>query len=108
MPQHIHDFLHACTTVTADGSLASLDEFEGLYVYWCSLREEEAVETAAVVDMLRPDGVETTQRDGVEYLEGLLLTGPVMAEFIVSCEFSGAWGRPDLVDRAVVREVVTA
>lgn len=108
MIQHIQEFLQHCTTVTADGSLASLDELEGLYVYWCSLTGTEALETDAVLDGLRLLGLEGTQRNGVDYVEGLLLTGPVMADFILACEFTGVWGQPDLVDLAAVREVATA
>ncbi|MHA7279091.1 hypothetical protein ACX80H_04985 [Arthrobacter sp. MDT2-2] len=128
MTQHIDDFLHDCTTVTADGSLVSVDEVEGLYLYWRSLRAadstpdrvedstddsaddsaEDSTETAAVLDALYARGVEPIQRNGVDYVEGLVLTGPVMAEFIVACDFVGAWGQPELWDLAAVREVVTA
>ncbi|OUM39974.1 hypothetical protein [Arthrobacter sedimenti] len=136
MTQHIDDFLHDCTTVTADGSLVSVDEVEGLYLYWCSLRAadstgnrgedsteestedlvedsledftEESAETAAVLDAVYARGVEPIQRDGVDYVEGLVLTGPVMADFIVACDFAGVWGHPELCDLAAVREVVTA
>lgn len=97
MTQHLQDFLQDCTTATADGSLTSLDEIEGLYVYWCSLRKEDALPTEAVLDELRLRGLETVQRSGAEYVEGLLLTGPVMTGFILSCDFSGTWGRPDPV-----------
>jgi hypothetical protein len=128
MTQHIDDFLHDCTTVTADGSLVSVDEVEGLYLYWRSLRAagstpdrvensaddstddsaEDSTETAAVLDALYARGVEPIQRNGVDYVEGLVLTGPVMAEFIVACDFAGVWGQPELWDLAAVREVVTA
>ncbi len=108
MTQHIDAFLNTCLTVTADGSLVSLDEFEGLYVYWCSHQDDDVLETAEVLDLLTPAGVELTQRNGVDYVEGLLLTGPVAAEFILSCEFSGAWGQPDSLELAELREVATA
>lgn len=108
MMQHIQDFLQQCTTVTADGSLVSLDELEGLYVYWCSLGGKDVRETEAVLDELRLHGLETAQRHGVDYVEGLVLAGPVMADFILACHFTGAWGQPDLMDLAPVREVVTA
>ncbi|MHA7285313.1 hypothetical protein ACX80I_03470 [Arthrobacter sp. MDT3-44] len=120
MTQHIDDFLHDCITVTADGSLVSIDEVEGLYLYWSSLRAADSTEgssgvstddspdTAAVLEALYARGVEPIQRDGVDYVEGLILTGPVMADFIVACDFSGVWGQPELWDLAAVREVVTA
>lgn len=95
MTQHLQGFLQDCTIITADASLAPLDEIEGLYVYWCSLRTEDALPTGAVLDGLRLRGLETTRRSGAEYVEGLLLTGPVMKDFIVSCDFAGTWGRPE-------------
>ncbi|MUK01706.1 hypothetical protein GM708_07025 [Vibrio cholerae] len=108
MTQHIDAFLNTCLTVTADGSLVSLDEFEGLYVYWCSTHDEDALETSEVLGLLASEGVESTQRNGVDYVEGLLLTGPVAVEFILSCDFSGAWGQPDSMELADLREVATA
>jgi hypothetical protein len=120
MTQHTDDFLHDCTTVTADGSLVSVDEVEGLYLYWRSLRAadssgdrvddstDDSVETAAVLDALYARGVEPIQRNGVDYVEGLVLTGPVVADFIVACDFPGVWGQPELWDLAAVQEVVTA
>ncbi|MDN4610856.1 hypothetical protein [Arthrobacter burdickii] len=124
MTQHTDDFLHDCTTVTADGSLVSVDEVEGLYLYWRSLRAadssgdrvddstrdstDDSVETAAVLDALYARGVEPIQRNGVDYVEGLVLTGPVVADFIVVCDFAGVWGQPELWELAAVQEVVTA
>jgi hypothetical protein len=108
MTQHIDDFLLACTTVTADGSLASVDEVEGLYGYWCSLTSSDALETGVVLEALHARGVEPAQRDGVDYVEGLVLTGPVMTDFILAVDFAGAWGHPDTRDSAVLREVATA
>lgn len=107
MTQNIDQFLQDCSTFTADGSLTSFDELEGLYLYWCSLRDEEARPTEVVLDILRTRGVETATYDDVDYVEGLLLTGPVMAGFILSCDFAGAWGQPDLLNLPV-RAVATA
>lgn len=106
MTQHIEDFLQDCTTITGDGSQATLDEVEGLYVYWCSRRAEEALDTDVLLGSLQSRGVEPVQRDGVDHVEGLVLTGPVMAEFILSCDFAGAWGRLEL-DPVAVRDVAS-
>ncbi|AUZ87664.1 hypothetical protein CVO76_08505 [Arthrobacter agilis] len=117
MTQHIEEFLQECTTVTADGTLASLDEVEGLYLYWSSLRavatsdgtdEADPTDTSAVLDALRSRGVEPAQRDGVDYLEGLVLTGPVMTDFILSCDFTGAWGHPDVRELEPAGDVAAA
>lgn len=117
MTQHIEEFLQECTTVTADGTLASLDEVEGLYLYWSSLRAVAAsdgtdgadpTDTSAVLDALRSRGVEPARRDGVDYLEGLVLTGPVMTDFILSCDFTGAWGHPDVRELAPAGDVAAA
>lgn len=109
MTQHIAPFLQDCITVTADGSLVSLDELEGLYLYWCSTRADAPLETEDLVTvLLTQQGVERTQRDGVDCVEGLVLTGGVMAEFILTGDFTGAWGRPDLWDLATARQVATA
>ncbi len=107
MTQNIDQFLQDCSTFPADGSLTSLDELEGLYVYWCSLRDEEARTTEAVLDVLGTRGVEAATYDGVDYVEGLILTGPVKADFILSCDFAGFWGQPNLLNLAV-RSVATA
>ncbi|MFJ6001337.1 hypothetical protein [Arthrobacter sp. NPDC092385] len=106
MTQHIENFLQDCTTVTGDGSHATLDEVEGLYVYWCSLRADDALDTDVLLEALQSRGVEPVQRDGVDYVEGLVLTGPIMAGFILSCDFAGAWGRPEL-DSVAVRDVAS-
>ena len=101
MTQHLSTFLLDCTTATSDGSLTTLDEFEGLYVYWCSLHDEEPLETQLVLAALEQDDIASVTRDGIDYVEGLLLTGPVLREFIVSCEFTGAWGSADLLELEV-------
>ncbi len=108
MTQHIEHFLRATTTVTVDGSLVSIDELEGLYVYWCSLNDQEAAETSDVVAVLRSQGVETTSHEGMDYVEGLVLTGSLVTDFILSCEFSGAWGIPFVHELASAPEVATA
>ena len=108
MTQHISTFLLECITVTADGSLSTLDELEGLYVYWCSLRGTEPLDTEIVLEALVPHGVSQVTDDGVECLEGLVLTGPVMAEFILGCEFTGAWGHTDPVELEALQQVVSA
>jgi hypothetical protein len=108
MTQHVDTFLQDCTTVTMDGSLASLAELEGLYLYWCSLRSEAPLDTAELVDALVSAGMEQTRRDGVDYVEGVVLTGELMAGFILTCDFAGAWGQPDIWEFAPVRHVATA
>lgn len=104
MTQHLSTFLLDCTTATSDGSLTTLDEFEGLYVYWCSLHDEEPLETQLVLAALEQDDVASVTCDGIDYVEGLLLTGPVLREFIVSCEFAGAWGTADVLQLAVTTQ----
>lgn len=108
MTQHIPAFLLECTTVTADGSLSTLDELEGLYVYWCSLRGHEPLDTGLVLEVLAPHAVTPTTHDGVKCLEGLVLTGPVMADFIMNCEFAGAWGFNDAMELGTVQQVAWA
>jgi hypothetical protein len=108
MTQHIPTFFLECTTITADGSLSTLDELEGLYVYWCSLRGEEPLDTGYVLEALARHDVAPVTHDGVEYLEGLILTGPVMAEFIMSCEFTGAWGHTGPMELGAFQQVVSA
>lgn len=108
MTQHIEHFLRTTTTVTTDGSLVSIDELEGLYVYWCSLNDQEPSATSYVVAVLQSQGVYPTSHEGTDYLEGLVLTGSLVADFIVSCEFSGAWGLPFAHELAPEREVATA
>ena len=105
---HLDRFLRATTTVTTDGALVSLDELEGLYVYWCSLRGFEPVDTELVLEALAPHDVAPVVHDGVECLEGLVLTGPVMAGFIMSCEFTGAWGHTDPLELGALEQVVWA
>ncbi len=125
MPQHIEEFIRQCITVTADGSLVSADEVEGLYLHWLSLHaapstltsitsgDPEATEDpraddgSPLLDALRSGGVGTVQNDGVEYLEGLVLTGPVVADFILSCDFAGVWGQPDPRELALIRDVAS-
>ncbi len=122
MPQHIEEFIRQCITVTADGSLVSADEVEGLYQHWLSLRtapapltsitttdleDLEADDDSPLLDALRSGGVGTVQNDGVEYLEGLVLTGPVVADFILSCDFAGVWGQPDPRELALIRDVAS-
>lgn len=108
MTQHIATFLQDCTTVTADGSLVSVDELEGLYLYWCSTRAHTPLETGDLVAALAEQGVEAAQRHGVDCVEGLVLTGGVMTEFILACDFTGAWGRPDLWELAPAQVAATA
>ncbi|MHA7209017.1 hypothetical protein [Arthrobacter sp. MDT1-65] len=120
MTQHVRTFIQECITVTADGSLASIDEVEGLYLHWSSRRTADTSDAAAdgyeaevsgespVLAALRGYGLETVRRDGVEYLEGLVLTGPVMADFILSCDFAGAWGRPDPLEPDLIEDVAAA
>ncbi|MFC3299995.1 hypothetical protein FJV46_03805 [Arthrobacter agilis] len=108
MTQHIPTFLQDCTTVTADGSLVSFDELEGLYLYWCSTRSEAPLDVEVLAEALASRGVDRTLRHGVEYAEGLVLTGSVMAEFILTCDFSGVWGQPDPWDLAPAQDVATA
>lgn len=122
MPHHIEEFIRQCITVTADGSLVSADEVEGLYQHWLSLRtapapltsitstdleDLEADDDSPLLDALRSGGVGTVQNDGVEYLEGLVLTGPVVADFILSCDFAGVWGQPDPRELALIRDVAS-
>lgn len=124
MPQHIEEFIRQCITVTADGSLVSADEVEGLYQHWLSLRtapapltspsedledleDPEADDGSPLLEALRSGGVGTVQNDGVEYLEGLVLTGPVVADFILSCDFAGVWGQPDPLELALIRDVAS-
>jgi hypothetical protein len=94
MTQHIDNFLQDCITVTDDGSLVSLDELEGLYVYWCSLRGQDALATDALLEILSAARMEPSHQDGVDYVEGLVLTGHVVADFILAHDFSGNWGTP--------------
>ncbi|WP_104179219.1 hypothetical protein [Arthrobacter sp. B0490] len=125
MTQHLRNFIQECITVTADGSLAATDEVEGLYQHWSSLRAADTSDTSDTSDdaaeyeaegsagspvlaALRGYGVETVRRDGVEYLEGLVLTGPVVADFILSCDFAGAWGRPDPLEPDLLEDVASA
>ncbi len=133
MTQHPEEFIQDCITVTADGSLVSADEIEGLYLHWCSLRatptstashddsdgsdgfddldasgDSAAEDGSPLLDVLRTHGVVTVLNDGVEYLEGLVLTGPVVADFILSCDFAGAWGRPESQDLALLQDVASA
>lgn len=124
MTQHIRNFIQDCITVTADGSLASTDEIEGLYLHWSargaagtSAAEDEAGHEADeaeesdeshVLAALRGYGMQTVRRDGVEYLEGLVLTGPIVADFILSCDFAGAWGRPDPLEPELIEDVASA
>jgi hypothetical protein len=108
MTQHLPAFFLECTTITADGSLSTLDELEGLYVYWCSLRGHEPVDTELVLEALAPHEVTPATHDGVEYLEGLVLTGPVMADFIMNCEFTGAWGHTDPMELGAFQQVASA
>jgi hypothetical protein len=108
MTQHTADFLQECITVTADGSLATLDEVEGLYQYWCSLHTGAGTDTGPLLETLAAHGVGPVHQDGVDYLEGVILAGPVVADFIMSCDFAGAWGRPDPRVSELLREVVTA
>jgi hypothetical protein len=125
MTQHTEEFIQECITVTADGSLVSVDEAEGLYLHWRSLRTASA-DTTDITDSadgldgaasdddgpllraLRGHGVERVDHDGVEYLEGLVLTGPVVADFFLSCDFAGAWGRPDAWELALIRDLASA
>ncbi|MEG9248974.1 hypothetical protein V6S67_12870 [Arthrobacter sp. Soc17.1.1.1] len=122
MPHHIEEFIRQCITVTADGSLVSADEVEGLYQHWLSLRtaptpltsitttdleDLEADDDSPLLDALRSGGAGTVQNDGVEYLEGLVLTGPVVADFILSCDFAGVWGQPDPRELALIRDVAS-
>lgn len=108
MTQHIPTFLQDCTAVTADGSLVSADELEGLYLYWCSTRTDTPLTTEDLITALvAQEGVERLRHNGVDCLEGLVLTGAVMAEFILTCDFTGAWGQPDLWDLAAARDVAT-
>ncbi|WP_434993206.1 hypothetical protein [Arthrobacter sp. Ld5] len=106
--QHIDRFLQATTTVTLDAALVSLDELEGLYVYWCSLNDQEPSATQDVLTALEQQGVEPLTRDGVEYVEGLVLTGGVVTEFIVSCEFAGTWGAPSVEELVTARDAAAA
>ncbi|MHA7241223.1 hypothetical protein [Arthrobacter sp. TMS1-12-1] len=107
MTQHITGFLQTTTTVTADGALVSLDELESLYVYWCCLRGEDPSATEDVLAALGQQGVEPVTRDGVEYVEGLVLTGSLVTDFILSCDFTGTWGVPSAQELAAAREAVT-
>ncbi|BBE23522.1 hypothetical protein MN0502_24050 [Arthrobacter sp. MN05-02] len=70
--------------------------------------EADPTDTSAVLDALRSRGVEPAQRDGVDYLEGLVLTGPVMTDFILCCDFAGAWGHPDVRDLTTAGDVAAA
>ncbi len=108
MTQHTEDFLRECITVTDDGSLATVDEVEGLYLYWCSLRTGAGTDTGSLLETLVAHGVEPVQQDGVDYLEGVILAGPVVADFISSCDFAGAWGHPDPRISELLRDVATA
>ncbi|WP_052273806.1 hypothetical protein [Arthrobacter sp. L77] len=108
LTQHLEHFLRATTTVTTDGALVSLDELEGLYVYWCSLNGQDPAATEDVVSALEQQGVEPVTRDGVDYVEGLVLTGGLVIDFILACEFTGAWGDPSAYGPATALDTGTA
>lgn len=91
---HLDRFLRATATVTTDGALVSLDELEGVYVYWCSRTGQDPSATEDLVDALEQQGVGPVTRDGVEYVEGIVLTGVLVTDFILACEFTGTWGVP--------------
>lgn len=106
--QHIDEFLEATTTVTLDGALVSVDELESLYVYWCSRNHHDPSATEDVLAALGQQGVEPVTRDSVDYVEGLVLTGGLVRDFILACEFSGAWGVPSMHEPATAREATAA
>ncbi|MHA7281512.1 hypothetical protein [Arthrobacter sp. TMS2-4] len=106
--QHIDHFLQATSTVTLDGALVSLDELEGLYVYWCSLNHQDPSATLDVLAALERQGVERVTRDGVDYVEGLVLTGGLVTDFILSCDFAGTWGVPSAHELATAYEAAAA
>ncbi|MBG6223874.1 hypothetical protein IWX63_000422 [Arthrobacter sp. CAN_A2] len=108
MTQHIEHFLQATTTITTDGALVSVDELESLYVYWCSRNSEDPSATEQVVAALERHGVEPATRDGVDYVEGLVLTGSLVTDFILSCEFTGIWGVPAAYEPATALDAATA
>ncbi|WP_146065602.1 hypothetical protein [Arthrobacter pityocampae] len=106
--QHIDEFLGATTTVTLDGALVSVDELESLYVYWCSRNHHDPSATEDVLAALGQQGVEPLARDGVDYVEGLVLTGGLVRDFILACEFSGVWGVPSTLEPATAREATAS
>lgn len=108
MTQHIQNFLRECTAITADGSLTTLDELEGVYIHWCSLRGEDVSETPLVDLLVLADGVESVTHDGADHIEGLVLTGPVVADFILTCDFIGAWGHAEQLDPGALAQVASA
>lgn len=108
MTQHIEHFLNTTTIITADGSLVPVEELESLYIYWCSQTGSASTETSDILAVLAEHGVDPVTQDGVPYVEGLVLSGSVVADFILSCDFAGAWGAPFAPEFASVREVATA
>lgn len=106
--QHIDGFLDATTTVTLDGALVSVEELESLYVYWCSRNHHDPSATEDVLAALGQQGVEPVTRDGVDYVEGLVLIGGLVRDFILACEFSGTWGVPSAHEPATAREAAAA
>ncbi len=105
---HLDRFLRATTTVTTDGALVSLDELEGLYMYWCSRTGQDPSATEDLVDALEQQGVEPVTHDGVDYVEGLVLTGVLVTGFIVECKFTGSWGVPSAHEPATALDAGTA
>ncbi|KNC13476.1 hypothetical protein AC792_15830 [Arthrobacter sp. RIT-PI-e] len=106
--QHLDSFSSTCLTLTDDGSLVPVDELEGLYLYWCSGTGETPVGTPALLESLAGLGAEPVQQDGVDYVEGLVLTGDVVADFILEHDFVGAWGVPTRWDVDALPAIATA
>lgn len=106
--QHLDSFSSTCLTITDDGSLVSVDELEGVYLHWCAETGETALDTPTLLGSLAGLGAEPVRQDGVDYLEGLVLSGDVVADFILSQDFSGVWGVPTRWDAGALAEIATA
>jgi len=108
MTQHIAHFSQDCLTITDDGSLVSVEELESLYLYWCEHTDQAPLDTSSVLEALAALGLVEAQQDGVDYVEGLVLTGSIVADFILSDDFAGVWGVPTRWDVAALPDVATA